>query len=111
MNISQGMILRLDLDPTKGHEQAGKRPVVVISNADYYRLTGMLLICPITNTDRGVPFQVKLSGIAKKTTGVVMTEQIRMIDPGARTVTVVEQLPKDISRKLSNIVFSMIETG
>lgn len=50
--ISQGDIIRLDLDPQAGHEQRGRRPALVISNNLFNRYSRMYMICPITQTDK-----------------------------------------------------------
>jgi len=49
INFHQGDIVFLDFDPTKGHEQAGRRPAIVVSNDDYSRIMGLYIVCPITN--------------------------------------------------------------
>jgi len=45
-------------DPQTGHEQAGRRPALVISKQDFNQATGLAMICPITNTDRNFPFHI-----------------------------------------------------
>jgi len=60
--IQQGVIAWLDLDPQSGHEQKGRRPVVVVSNSDFHIITGhkLAMVCPITNTARGNLLHVEL---------------------------------------------------
>ena len=45
----QGDIVYLDFNPTKGHEQKGKRPAIVISNNVFNKNTKMAMVCPITS--------------------------------------------------------------
>lgn len=52
MMFQQGDIVFMDFNPTKGHEQAGRRPALIISNNDYNRIMGLYVVCPITNNTR-----------------------------------------------------------
>jgi len=76
--IKQGSIIMLDLNPTKGHEQAGYRPALVVSNADFNHASNLIWVCPITNTNRGKPMDVPLKGT--ETTGCVLCEHVRAFD-------------------------------
>lgn len=51
----QGDIVFLDFNPTKGHEQAGKRPAVVISTNVFNQNTKMIIVCPITSSNKEFP--------------------------------------------------------
>jgi len=55
-------IIWLEFSPQSGHEQAGKRPAIVISPKEYNSKTGLLITCPITSKQKGYPFEVKVSG-------------------------------------------------
>jgi mRNA interferase MazF len=88
----RGDIILLSLDPTLGHEQAGTRPVVVLSPDLYNKASGLCLVCPITNQVKGYPFEVPLEG-TRKTTGVALADQIRSIDWRARKVKIVDHIP------------------
>ena len=70
----QGDIIWLNFDPQAGNEQKGRRPAIVVSNNRFNNLakTGAM-ICPITNTDRNLPFQVRLDA-RTKTRGVSVKE-------------------------------------
>lgn len=56
----RGDIIRLDFDPQRGHEQAGRRPALVLSPSDYNRTVGLAVVCPITNEKKGYPWEVEL---------------------------------------------------
>ena len=79
----QGDLVALDFDPQTGHEQKGRRPALVVSNDAFNRHTGLAIVCPITNTRRDYPFHVPILGDSSLT-GVVMVEQVKSIDFGAR---------------------------
>ena len=102
MTIKQGDIIKLSLDPTKGHEQAGYRPALVVSNASFSRVSNMIMVCPITSTDRGSPVHVRLD--ATSTTGYVMCDQVRVVDTRARDYRIVETVDKDILWEVCDIV-------
>lgn len=82
----QGDIVHLTFDPQSGHEQKGRRPALVISHQAFNRATSLAIVCPITNTDKSIPFHVKVPLGIKGITGFIMTEQIKSIDFNARKV-------------------------
>ena len=55
-----GDLIWLSLNPQAGHEQAGRRPALVLSPASYNRAAGLALVCPITSRVKGYPFEVAL---------------------------------------------------
>jgi mRNA-degrading endonuclease toxin of MazEF toxin-antitoxin module len=94
--MKRGEIWFVDLEPTVGKEQRGKRPVLVVSTEAFYRVSGVSLICPITsggNLARDFGFAVALSGTGLKTTGVVVASHARTIDLKARGAKRVETAP------------------
>jgi len=52
----KGDLITLSFDPQAGHEQKGRRPALIISNYLFNQATGLAIACPITNTDRKIPF-------------------------------------------------------
>ena len=105
--VKQGEIIKLDLNPTKGHEQAGYRPVLVVSNVSFSRASNMLMVCPITNTNRNSPLHVELSGL--QTTGFVMCDQMRVVDIRARGYNVVESVSADVLWEVCDIIIGSVE--
>ena len=86
----QGDIVFLDFTPTKGHEQTGKRPAIVISNNIFNSNTKMVIVCPITSNDKYFPTHYKLED-TKKISGAVLCEHIRSIDYETRNLKYVEK--------------------
>jgi mRNA interferase MazF len=75
----RGHIVWIDLNPQAGHEQAGRRPALVLSPATYNGRVGLALLCPITNRPKGYPFEVSLpTGLP--ITGVILADQIKSLD-------------------------------
>ena len=103
--IKQGAIAWLDLDPQTGKEQKGRRPCVVVSNKDFHLLTNnkLIMICPITNKDKGFALDIALDD-RTKTTGVVMTAQAKILDAEARNYEYIEMIPNDILDEILEFV-------
>ena len=91
----QGDLVALDFDPQSGHEQKGRRPAIVVSNEVFNKATGLAICCPITNTDRGVPFHVPLAG-RSSLTGFVMSEQVKSLDFRSRHIKRIESAPSEL---------------
>jgi mRNA interferase MazF len=79
----QGEVVWLDHAPQVGHEQAGRRPALVLSPKAYNAATGLMLCCPVTSQVKGYPFEVNLIGV-KGLAGVVLSDQLRSLDWKAR---------------------------
>ena len=85
--MKRGEIWLVSLDPTSGHEQKGRRPVLIVSPEAFNRVTKLPIILPITsggNFARTAGFAVPLTGTGTKTTGVVRCNQPRVLDLAAR---------------------------
>ncbi len=80
-----GRLIWVDFDPTKGSEQAGHRPAVVLSPFMYNNKTGMCLCVPCTTQSKGYPFEVVLSG--QERDGVALADQVKSIAWRARGAT------------------------
>ncbi|MFQ5652369.1 MAG: type II toxin-antitoxin system PemK/MazF family toxin [bacterium] len=79
---ARGDIWLADLNPTRGHEQAGRRPVLVISEDMFNRgPAGLIIILPVTSTHRGIPSHVPVTppegGL--RTASVILCEAVRSI--------------------------------
>ena len=105
--MKQGDIILIDFDPTKGREQAGYRPAVVISQTAYNEKRNLALICPITSSIKSLRFRVLLDE-RTQTQGDVLCEQVRTIDLLARKCKVVEQIPKDLLKRVLEAVAVII---
>ncbi len=86
----QGDIIYLDFNPTRGHEQAGKRPAIIISNNVFNKYTKMIIVCPITSNEKEFPTHYILED-SKKIHGSVLCEHIRSIDYISRKVKFIEK--------------------
>lgn len=87
---SRGDIVWIDFDPIKGHEQAGRRPAVVISPEEYNKVSKLAIFCPITSKVKGNIFDVVFIG--KSIKGSILTDQIRAMDFSKRDLDFVEKV-------------------
>jgi len=106
--MERGDIYLVSLDPASGHEQQGKRRVLVISPGKFNRMTGVPVVVPITTGGsfaRMAGFSVTLMGAGTETTGVVRCDQPRALDLRARGGRKLETVPDEIvDEVLSRIV-------
>jgi mRNA interferase MazF len=82
-SLDAGDIVWIDFGNPVGHEQGGRRPAFVLSPSSYNRQSSLLLVCPITRSERHWPFKVPLRG-ATGLTGFVLADQVHTIDPAQR---------------------------
>jgi mRNA interferase ChpB len=97
--MERGDIYVVSLDPTQGHEQQGRRPVLIISPGVFNRMTKVPIVLPITTGGsfaRMAGFAVSLTGAGTRTTGIVRCDQPRALDLRARGGRRIEQAPPAI---------------
>ena len=104
----QGDVVFLDFNPTKGHEQAGFRPAVVISNNVFNENTKMVMVCPITSNDKEFPTHYLLED-TKSIHGSVLCEHIRSIDYEIRNLKFVEKLSDNDFLSIITLLNACIE--
>ena len=75
----RGDIAWISLNPQAGHEQAGRRPVLILSPKAYNEKVGLALCCPITRQRKDYPFEVALPA-GGKVTGVILSDQVKCLD-------------------------------
>lgn len=92
----KGDLVYMNFNPQAGHEQAGRRPAIVLSPKSFNVATGFATVCPITNTTRDWPYEVELpEGLVFK--GVILTDQQKNLDWNARSLSVEGQVPEEIA--------------
>jgi mRNA-degrading endonuclease toxin of MazEF toxin-antitoxin module len=97
--MKRGEIWLVSLDPTSGHEQKGRHPVLIASPEAFNRVTKVPVIVPIAsggNFARTAGFAVSLTGAGTKTTGVIRCDQPRALDIAARGGKKLESVPAAI---------------
>lgn len=88
----RGDIVWIDMNPSAGHEQAGRRPALVLSPAAYNAKVGLAILAPITSQVKSYPFEVMLpEGLP--VTGVVLSDQAKSLDWRSRNAELAGRLP------------------
>ena len=103
----QGDIIKINLAPNKGHEQAGFRPYICLSNKIISDYANIAIFAPISNTRRKYPLYIPLQ--KTKTTGSVLLDQLVTIDYNARGFKFVETIPSAFLKYLLSIVVMVFQ--
>ncbi len=88
----RGDVVWMDFNPQSGHEQAGRRPAIVLPPRAYNDTVGLAIVCPITNRKKGYPFEVDIPD-GSPVTGVILADQVKSLDWRARSATWAGKLP------------------
>jgi mRNA interferase MazF len=103
----RGDVVWITLNPQAGHEQAGRRPALVISPRTYNSKVGLAILCPITSQVKGYPFEVQIPA-GMPVSGVVLSDQVKNLDWRARQVERICGLPArvltEVMQKLVTLV-------
>jgi len=95
----RGDAIWITLDPQTGHEQAGRRPAVVLSPKAYNGKVGLSILCPITNQIKGYPFEVRIPpGLPIE--GVILADQVKNLDWAIRDAELICQLSRSTIAKV-----------
>ena len=84
----RGQIVWVNFNPQKGHEQAGRRPALVVSPAAYNAISNCVLVCPITSNGAPWPWKVMMSELKGDGAigGAILVDQVKSIDAKARQI-------------------------
>jgi len=94
----RGDIVWTNFDPAAGHEQVGKRPALILSPEPFNKKVLLAMAAPITSRVRGHGFEVPLNG--KQINGVVLSQQVKMIDFVERGLKFVEKAPESVTSEV-----------
>ncbi len=90
---ARGDAVWITLNPQAGHEQAGRRPALIVSPASYNGKVGLAVLCPITSQVKGYPFEAIIpSGL--KVGGVVLSDQVKSLDWRMRRAEFICKVPR-----------------
>ena len=92
---NRGDAVWISFDPRVGHEQAGRRPAVVLSPEAYNGKVELVILCPITNQVKGYPFEVVIPP-GHKVGGVVLADQAKSLDWRVRKAEFICALPQEV---------------
>jgi len=104
----RGEAVWLTFDPQAGHEQAGRRPAVVLSPREYNKRTGLAIFCPVTSQVKGYPFEVALPP-GLEIEGVALADQVRNLDWHARKAKRIATLPAETMNEILGKLETLIK--
>src|SRR3990167_7024333 len=102
----RGDIVWITLDPTRGHEQAGRRPAVVLSRGEFNRACGLALVIPVTSKHKGYTNEVPIK--TENIQGAELTSHLRAIDWEARRVEFIDHCPSGVLREIQEMCMTYI---
>jgi mRNA interferase MazF len=104
----RGDAVWITLAPQAGHEQAGRRPAVVLSPATYNKKVGLALLCPVTSQIKGYPFEAILPpGLELQ--GAVLSDHVKCLDWRARNAKFICKLPASLVAEVLGKLNTLLE--
>ena len=104
----RGDVVWITFNPQAGHEQAGRRPAVVLSPKTYNGKVGLALLGPVTSQIKGYPFEVAIPA-GLPVNGVILSDQVKSLDWKARDAEKACSLPEESIKKVLQRVKALIE--
>lgn len=103
----RGDIVWLQFDPQAGHEQAGRRPALVVSPRAYNERVGLALFCPITSKVKGYPFEVVLPA-GGKAHGAILADQLKSLDWKVRKAARFDAVPVEVFEEVTARILALV---
>jgi mRNA interferase MazF len=91
----RGDVVWINMNPRIGHEQAGRRPALILSPSAYNGKVGLALLCPITNQKKGYPFETMIPD-NMDVTGAILSDQVKSLDWKSRQAEFFTKLPETV---------------
>lgn len=104
----RGDVVWITFNPHAGHEQAGRRPAVVLSPKPYNGKVGLALLCPVTSQVKGYPFEVPIPD-GLPVSGVILSDQVKSLDWRARNAEKACLLPEETTKAVLQRVKTLLE--
>jgi mRNA interferase MazF len=104
----RGDLIWINFNPQVGHEQAGRRPALVLSPQTYNSRIGLAIVCPVTNQVKGYPMEVRIpEGL--DVTGVILADQVKSLAWRGRNAVFICQLPRPVVQEAVNKLQALIK--
>jgi len=104
----RGDVIWLQFDPQDGHEQAGRRPALVVSPKSYNGKVGLALLCPVTSRVKGYPFEVLFPGDSK-VDGAVLADQVKSLNWRVRKAKRFAVAPEAVVDEVLGKILALLE--
>lgn len=103
----RGDLVYVNFYPQAGHEQAGRRPAIVLSPKAFNEVTKFAVVCPITSREKGYPFEVKLpKGLP--IVGVILADQVKSLDWRARRFRIEGHAPEEVVQECLDLIHTFL---
>lgn len=106
-SFQQGDVIWMDFNPQACHEQAGRRPALVVSNSSYNATGALVMVCPITNTKTRHAVRPQLPD-TMRATGCVLCDHARFVDLSSRNAELFERAPAELMESVLRIIEILI---
>ena len=104
----RGDVVWITLDPQVGHEQAGRRPALILSPRNYNERAELALFCPLTGRVKGYPYEVLIpDGLLVK--GAILADHVKNLDWQARAIEFICVLPSDLAAHVLFTVRTLLD--
>ena len=104
---ARGDAVWITFTPQAGHEQAGRRPALILSPASYNGKVGLAIVCPITSQVKGYPFEVATPS-GSRLAGVILADQVKSLDWRVRKAEFICKLPREITAEVLDKVEALL---
>ncbi len=104
----RGELIWVDFNPQAGHEQAGRRPALVLTAERFNAATGLLFACPVTSKVKGYPLEYALPD-GLNTRGVLLVHHCRMLDWRSRRAAVIETVPAETVTAIRDMLTTLLD--
>jgi mRNA interferase MazF len=102
----RGDLVWLQFNPQSGHEQAGRRPALTLSQKAYNQKVGLAIFCPVTSQEKGYPFEVKIK--KEVIQGVILADQVKSLDWKKREATFITKVPLSVINNVIELLRTLV---
>ena len=103
---NRGDVVWLDFTPQAGHEQAGRRPALVLTPMNSNERSKLMLCCPLTTKIKGYPFEVEIIGEKKQ---VALSDQIKSLDWSSRNIAFIMEASEEEVEEVLGKLFTLLD--
>src|SRR5580704_4531229 len=103
-----GDVIDINFDPQEGREQRGRRPALVLTPRPYNQRAGLCVLCPITNRQKGYPFEVAIPP-GHAVTGVVLSDQVKSLSWERRDAVLRCSAPTGVIRETKGKIRTLLQ--
>ena len=107
---NRGDVVWIDMNPQAGHEQAGRRPAVILSPYSYNAKVGLALLTPVTNQIKGYPFEVVIPE-GNEVTGAILSDQVKSLDWKVRKAELFCRIPESVTSEVLAKLAALLRIG